>query len=360
MEDTNETHVDGAVRPDGDARVRRRGVCAGWRRQQHRHDPRPRGRRAGRGAPWRHGHRDQPGADPAADHGDVGDGQLPLSGGAAGHLFGQLRAGRLQHADPRRRSSSRWASRRRSTSSSRWRRVQETRDRQRPVAGDRHQRHARAAELQDGAAAVDPQRPRHVGAAGGDAVGDDGPHRRRRQPRRHANRLQRLRPDRTGPGADRRHQHDRRARAAPASTSTTRRSKRRFSAPRGQSAEMPNPGVQSQFIARSGSNQFQGEYHLDWYNNAMQGSNIPDEYTAPTGVQQQPDPRAQQRDRSLLRPRHQRRRADQARTRCGCSAPTASSSTPSRSPTSSSTRRSTRSSGIRSPRSPISSIRRTS
>jgi hypothetical protein len=29
----------------------------------------------------------------------------------------------------------------------------------------------------------------------------------------------------------------------------------------GQSAEMPNPGVQSQFIARSGSNQFQGEYH---------------------------------------------------------------------------------------------------
>jgi hypothetical protein len=50
----------------------------------------------------------------------------------------------------------------------------------------------------------------------------------------------------------------------------------------GQSAEMPNPGVQSQFIARSGSNQFQGEYHLDWYNNALQGSNIPDAYTAPT------------------------------------------------------------------------------
>ena len=49
----------------------------------------------------------------------------------------------------------------------------------------------------------------------------------------------------------------------------------------GQSAEMPNPGVQSQFIARSGSNQFQGEYHLDWYNNSLQGSNIPDAYTAP-------------------------------------------------------------------------------
>ncbi len=44
----------------------------------------------------------------------------------------------------------------------------------------------------------------------------------------------------------------------------------------GQSAEMPNPGVQSQFIARSGGNQFSGEYYLDWYNNALQSSNIPD------------------------------------------------------------------------------------
>ncbi|HYB95537.1 MAG TPA: carboxypeptidase regulatory-like domain-containing protein [Vicinamibacterales bacterium] len=56
----------------------------------------------------------------------------------------------------------------------------------------------------------------------------------------------------------------------------------------GQSAEMPNPGVQSQFIARSGSNQFQGEYHLDWYNNSLQGSNIPDSYTAPTAFNNSP------------------------------------------------------------------------
>jgi hypothetical protein len=48
----------------------------------------------------------------------------------------------------------------------------------------------------------------------------------------------------------------------------------------GQTAEMPNPGVQSQFIAKSGGNQFQGEYHLDWYNNSMQGANLPDSYTA--------------------------------------------------------------------------------
>ncbi len=56
----------------------------------------------------------------------------------------------------------------------------------------------------------------------------------------------------------------------------------------GQSAEMPNPGVQSQFIARSGSNRFQGEYHLDWYNNSLQGSNIPDSYTTPTAFNNSP------------------------------------------------------------------------
>ena len=56
----------------------------------------------------------------------------------------------------------------------------------------------------------------------------------------------------------------------------------------GQSAEMPNPGVQSQFIARSGSNTFQGEYHLDWYNNALQGSNIPDDYTEHTAFNNSP------------------------------------------------------------------------
>jgi hypothetical protein len=50
----------------------------------------------------------------------------------------------------------------------------------------------------------------------------------------------------------------------------------------GQTAEMPNPGVQSQFIAKSGGNRFQGEYHLDWYNNSMQGANLPSSYTEPT------------------------------------------------------------------------------
>lgn len=48
----------------------------------------------------------------------------------------------------------------------------------------------------------------------------------------------------------------------------------------GQSAEMPHPGVQSQFIAKSGGNQFNGEYYFDWYNNSLQGSNIPSSYSS--------------------------------------------------------------------------------
>ncbi len=55
-----------------------------------------------------------------------------------------------------------------------------------------------------------------------------------------------------------------------------------------QTAEMPHPGVQSSFIGRSGGNQFAGEYYLDWYNNSLQGSNIPDEYTAPTAFNNSP------------------------------------------------------------------------
>ena len=42
----------------------------------------------------------------------------------------------------------------------------------------------------------------------------------------------------------------------------------------GQGAEMPNPGVQSQFLGKSGGNKFQGEVYLDFENNDMQGSNL--------------------------------------------------------------------------------------
>jgi carboxypeptidase family protein len=56
----------------------------------------------------------------------------------------------------------------------------------------------------------------------------------------------------------------------------------------GQGAEMPNPGVQSQFLAKSGGNRFSGEYYLDWYNNALQGSNIPGSYTSATAFNGSP------------------------------------------------------------------------
>jgi hypothetical protein len=56
----------------------------------------------------------------------------------------------------------------------------------------------------------------------------------------------------------------------------------------GQSAEMPNPGVQSQFIAKSGGNQFNGEYYIDWYNNSLQGANIPGDYSVPTAFNNSP------------------------------------------------------------------------
>jgi hypothetical protein len=42
----------------------------------------------------------------------------------------------------------------------------------------------------------------------------------------------------------------------------------------GQGAEMPNAGVQSQFLGKSGGNNFQGEVYLDYENNRMEGSNI--------------------------------------------------------------------------------------
>jgi len=48
----------------------------------------------------------------------------------------------------------------------------------------------------------------------------------------------------------------------------------------GQSSEMPNPGVQSQFVAKSGGNRLSGEYYVDFNNNAMQGSNIPESLIA--------------------------------------------------------------------------------
>jgi carboxypeptidase family protein len=41
-----------------------------------------------------------------------------------------------------------------------------------------------------------------------------------------------------------------------------------------QGAEMPTPGVQSQFLGKSGGNKFQGEIYKDFENNSMQTNNI--------------------------------------------------------------------------------------
>ena len=48
----------------------------------------------------------------------------------------------------------------------------------------------------------------------------------------------------------------------------------------GQGAEMPTPGVLSQFLGKSGGNRFQGEIYFDYYNDKFQGSNIPESVIA--------------------------------------------------------------------------------
>jgi hypothetical protein len=50
----------------------------------------------------------------------------------------------------------------------------------------------------------------------------------------------------------------------------------------GQGAEAATPGVQSNFLGKSGGNRFSGEVYSDWYNNSLQGSNLSDTHTRPT------------------------------------------------------------------------------
>jgi hypothetical protein len=45
----------------------------------------------------------------------------------------------------------------------------------------------------------------------------------------------------------------------------------------GQGAEAATPGVQSQFLGKSGGNRLAGEFYFDWYNNDLVGSNLTDE-----------------------------------------------------------------------------------
>jgi hypothetical protein len=55
-----------------------------------------------------------------------------------------------------------------------------------------------------------------------------------------------------------------------------------------QGAEAPTPGVQSNFLGKSGGNKFQGGFYIDWYNNSLQSSNLPGEWLAPTAFNNNP------------------------------------------------------------------------
>jgi hypothetical protein len=50
----------------------------------------------------------------------------------------------------------------------------------------------------------------------------------------------------------------------------------------GQGAEAATPGVQSNFLGKSGGNKFAGEFYVDGYNNSFQGTNLTDVFTRPT------------------------------------------------------------------------------
>jgi hypothetical protein len=52
----------------------------------------------------------------------------------------------------------------------------------------------------------------------------------------------------------------------------------------GQGAEAATPGVQSQFLGKSGGNRFSGEFYVDGYNNSFQGANFTAEEAASYGL----------------------------------------------------------------------------
>ena len=106
----------------------------------------------------------------------------------------------------------------------------------------------------------------------------------------------------------------------------------------GQSAEMPTPGVQSQFIPARGGNTFQGEYLPRLVQQLAAGLEPSDEVIALR------HPRRSNEMQGYRDTAHQRRRARSKKDKVWCTAPIASRRTRSRSRTSASTRPSTRSS----------------
>ncbi len=52
----------------------------------------------------------------------------------------------------------------------------------------------------------------------------------------------------------------------------------------GQGAEAATPGVQSNFLGKSGGNRFSGEFYVDGYNNSFQGSNLTEQHINEFGL----------------------------------------------------------------------------
>ena len=200
-----------------------------------------------------------PSAMGVADIGDRHGRQLPLSGAASRHLHRDLRAARLQHAEAREHrdlDGLHGDGERRARGGV----TAGDRDGHRRFAGHRHVLDARAAELQAGSAAGNPERARPLVAARRHAWCRHGrastsaataPARRRATPRTAS-------AARTACSS--RASTRRKAPPAPASTSTTARFEEVFLGTIAQGAEMPTPGVQSQMLGKSGGNKFQGEY----------------------------------------------------------------------------------------------------
>ncbi|MBI3493825.1 MAG: TonB-dependent receptor [Acidobacteria bacterium] len=66
-----------------------------------------------------------------------------------------------------------------------------------------------------------------------------------------------------------------------------------------QGAEMPTPGVQSQFLGKSGGNKFQGEIYQDYERNSFQGANIPADVIANKGIREHSNEIEKYRDFNL-------------------------------------------------------------
>ena len=79
----------------------------------------------------------------------------------------------------------------------------------------------------------------------------------------------------------------------------------------GNSAEMPNPGVLTQFVGKSGGNRRRSSLYYDYENEDIQGSNLDaDQVLVPATGQRPHHPPGRQPPRQLQEPQPRRRRSD--------------------------------------------------